>query len=103
MLQMRLKVSTIGKRTRAGLSKSIMGMPSCEISQSVSYSYRWHADIKPDNIIIVHGKCKLADPGFAKFVDRVPEEVVRGGTETFGNTDPGPKFHTSASVASYLI
>lgn len=65
-----------------------MGKFSSRISQSISYSFRWHADIKPDNIIIVHGKFKLADPGFAKFVEKtekIPEEIVIGGTETFGN------------------
>ena len=49
---------------------------------------RWHADIKPDNILSVHGKFKLADPGFAHFVkktEKTPMGEVLGGTETFGN------------------
>jgi len=48
---------------------------------------RWHADIKPDNILFVQGKFKLADPGFVKFVkktDKDPRERVLGGTETYG-------------------
>jgi hypothetical protein len=48
---------------------------------------RWHADIKPDNILVVHGEFKLADPGFARFVkksDREPEEFMLGGTVTYG-------------------
>ena len=48
---------------------------------------RWHADIKPDNILIVHEKFKLADPGFAKFIKKAdgnPKEIVTGGTETYG-------------------
>jgi serine/threonine protein kinase len=50
---------------------------------------RWHADIKPDNILSVQGKFKLADPGFAKFVrktENVPCISVHGGTETYGNS-----------------
>lgn len=53
----------------------------------LSNSSRWHADIKPDNILIVHGNFKLADPGFTKWVkktDQVPKELLRGGTETYG-------------------
>ena len=72
---------------------------------------RWHADIKPDNILSVERvtvnttfdgnensepvkrekKFKLADPGFAKFVEKtkkdsegVPKQRLRGGTETYG-------------------
>lgn len=50
--------------------------------------FRWHADIKPDNILIVQGKFKLADPGFATFVKKKntetePKKVVAGGTETY--------------------
>jgi serine/threonine protein kinase len=59
-------------------------------------SKRWHADIKPDNILSVHGKFKLADPGFAHFVkktDKIPMGEVLGGTETFGdNLEPYAKF-----------
>jgi serine/threonine protein kinase len=47
----------------------------------------WHADIKPDNILIVHGKFKLADPGFVKFVEKTEsnhKSIQDGGTETFG-------------------
>lgn len=54
---------------------------------SILTYFRWHADIKPDNILIVHGEFKLADPGFVKFVkktDKDPAEVLPGGTETFG-------------------
>ncbi|OBT67421.1 hypothetical protein VE03_03009 [Pseudogymnoascus sp. 23342-1-I1] len=47
----------------------------------------WHADIKPDNILIVQGQFKLADPGFTTFVKKTetePKKVVAGGTETYG-------------------
>ncbi|KFY83606.1 hypothetical protein V498_07939 [Pseudogymnoascus sp. VKM F-4517 (FW-2822)] len=47
----------------------------------------WHADITPDNIIIVQERFKLADLGFAKFVKKTksdPEEFIYGGTETYG-------------------
>ena len=75
---------------------------------------RWHADIKPDNILFVENRLKkekddttvewdqskleqnestfkLADPGFAKFVKKpqkesteVPKQILSGGTETYG-------------------
>ena len=75
---------------------------------------RWHADIKPDNILLVEDRLKsgkdntkenehakdqneitfkLADPGFAKFIDKsqanpagVPKENLLGGTETYGRS-----------------
>jgi serine/threonine protein kinase len=46
---------------------------------------RWHRDIKPDNILCVQGKFKLADMGFAQFVKEtgdVPKTKLLGGTET---------------------
>ena len=76
--------------------------------------FRWHADIKPDNILFVENRLKkenndtteegdqskpvqnestfkLADPGFAKFVKKsqeesieVPKQHLSGGTETYG-------------------
>ena len=57
---------------------------------------RWHADIKPDNILIIEKEdssgiiteeFKLADPGFAKFVlntGKDSEVVLTGGTRTCG-------------------
>lgn len=51
--------------------------------------FRWHADLKPDNIVRVHGEFKLADFGFAKFTrkqaDKLPSEHMRGGTDSYGN------------------
>lgn len=50
----------------------------------------WHADIKPDNILEIQGKLKLADPGFARFKEKAsgsvtdPTTNLRGGTHTFG-------------------
>lgn len=35
---------------------------------------RFHADIKPENILLVEGKCKLADFGFTKFVQETDTE-----------------------------
>lgn len=52
--------------------------------------YSWHADIKPDNILVVGDKFKLADPGFAVFDDGKkdddgrPRKVIKGGTSTYG-------------------
>ena len=55
-------------------------------------SHRWHADIKPDNVLYVNGQFKLADPGFAIFVDKKdglePEALFKGGTETYGGSSP---------------
>jgi hypothetical protein len=54
-------------------------------------SPRWHADIKPDNILLVHGRFKLADFGFSGFspVERtksgtVPTQHIHGFTNTYG-------------------
>lgn len=71
-----------------------------------AYCRRWHADIKPDNILIVeeedalgntYERFKLADPGFAKFVpktfenkDLVQRIQLDGGTKTYGNLNPLP-------------
>ena len=82
------------------------------------YHVRWHADIKPSNILFVEnrlkkkkddtteeggksrlvqneGTFKLADPGFAKFINKseeasieVPKELLSGGTETYGRWLP---------------
>lgn len=53
----------------------------------------WHADIKPDNILEVEGKFKLADPGFAIFLKRdkeksesEPKARIQGGTYSLGNS-----------------
>ncbi|KAH7074657.1 hypothetical protein BKA63DRAFT_318495 [Paraphoma chrysanthemicola] len=48
----------------------------------------WHADIKPDNILRVHGQFKLADFGLSKFApvttsERVPTEFINGFTDTY--------------------
>jgi serine/threonine protein kinase len=65
-------------------------------------SYRWHADIKPDNILSVDGKFKLADPGFAKFVKMTEKDdidlkqFVLGGTETYGK----PKYLSGTLLAA---
>jgi serine/threonine protein kinase len=57
------------------------------------YNGRWHADIKPDNILLVRGDFKLADPGFARFEkseafeklgERDQTTIVHGGTRTYG-------------------
>jgi serine/threonine protein kinase len=52
----------------------------------------WHADIKPDNILIVKHKFKLADPGFARFVRKTEKNsvigrdstIIKGATTTYG-------------------
>lgn len=52
---------------------------------------RWHADIKPSNILNVAESYKLADPGFAKFLiknwfkpNTLPKTHLDGGTWTYG-------------------
>ncbi|KAH0565999.1 hypothetical protein GP486_000610 [Trichoglossum hirsutum] len=63
--------------------------------------YGWHADIKPDNILNVQGKFKLADPGFATFVARTDTEqraIVLGGTETYGAPE-----HSTPNAVSRAI
>ena len=61
--------------------------------------YGWHADIKPDNILRVKGKFKLADPGFATFEkkeafvrldERHHTTMIRGGTKTYGAPECHP-------------
>ncbi|OAP62701.1 hypothetical protein AYL99_01928 [Fonsecaea erecta] len=48
----------------------------------------WHADVKPDNILRVHGEFKLVDFGFTKFKKKgnqaTPREYMVGGTQTYG-------------------
>lgn len=56
-------------------------------SNSSANECRWHTDLKPDNILRVHGEFKLADFGFARFKHRSkdkPTEYIEGGTETYG-------------------
>lgn len=51
--------------------------------------HRWHADIKPDNILFVQQRVKLADVGFARMQVKAKATIeerakIRGGTSTFG-------------------
>src|SRR5215469_16401047 len=55
--------------------------------------FRWHGDIKPENILSVKGQWKLADFGFAKFKrqtgiesSREAEITLDGGTVAYGIT-----------------
>jgi serine/threonine protein kinase len=53
--------------------------------------YSWHGDIKPDNILLVKGRYKLADFGFTKFApvahgksSSVPTQYLDGFTDSYG-------------------
>ena len=67
----------------------------------------WHADIKPDNILCVHGEFKLADFGFAKF--QVPKEsslalaYIEGGTQTYGAPEFARQIQGTRTAVSQAI
>lgn len=48
----------------------------------------WHGDVKPENILSVGDRFKIADPGEAKMVKaepgKIPSTKVPGGTRSFG-------------------
>lgn len=62
--------------------------------------HRWHGDIKPENILDVQGRFKLADPGEAcvetvskdpnayRDIEEIPRTQVPGGTVSFGTMLP---------------
>lgn len=83
-----------------GKLKRTAGKPHTSNWRLILNLHSWHADIKPDNILIIQGKFKLADPGFATFVkatngsDAVAQ--LAGGTETYGNC-----FHSRAARSRF--
>lgn len=58
---------------------------NCTNSRHPVNNCRWHADIKPDNILLVENKCKLADFGFARFVPETEQAraYLAGATWTY--------------------
>lgn len=64
---------------------------------------RWHGDLKPANILRVHGKFKLADFGFARFEKHRPERratQLLGGTRTYGEPLSCPYFELERRMLS---
>ena len=84
-------------------SGNILGKFISHLLGSGSHDNRWHADIKPDNILIIEEedstgntreRFKLADPGFAKFVAKTCQNrkvMLTGGTETYGKRSTSSK------------
>ncbi|KAG9195926.1 hypothetical protein G6011_01047 [Alternaria panax] len=77
------------------VAKAIGHVHNLEIQRGKSQQpwrfYGWHADIKPDNILSVRGRLKLADFGFSSFAPHIeghggsePTELIRGFTDTYG-------------------
>jgi serine/threonine protein kinase len=78
-----------GKTDTGGVYEEFEGLvfTSQVLLPPQSHSFRCHADIKPENIISVRGRFKLADLGFAKFVRKgedYKKTFLYGGTEAFG-------------------
>ena len=81
---------------RAGVEREYHGYANPSLLVDMTDNSRWHADIKPDNILRVNdrvngrvnGVFKLADFGLASF-GRMDEEraLLRGGTVTYGKLD----------------
>lgn len=57
----------------------------------------WHNDIKPDNILIVKGELKLADPGFAGFAQYVQgQHTPRTSVVLMSSTYGPPESHLTS-------
>lgn len=62
-----------------------------ESSKMLLTMFRWHGDIKPENILRVNGVFKLADHGEARYEvatnsEYVARTNVSGGTRTYGKS-----------------
>lgn len=89
----KISISSFGERETS--TESTTGKLKLPLPPLDTDLHSWHADIKPDNILRVRNKFKLADPGFANFErsDAFKElkgrqdnaaTFIKGGTLTFG-------------------
>lgn len=79
------------KQTTNPATMQSYGIVSCSIQFQMVNIDRWHADVKPDNILSVRGSFLLADFGFARFQKKSTQshdepalETLTGGTDTYG-------------------
>jgi hypothetical protein len=79
------------KQTTSPTTMQSYGIVNCSIQCQMVNIARWHADVKPDNILSVRGSFVLADFGFARFQkkstkshDEPAFQTLTGGTDTYG-------------------
>ncbi|KAI1089040.1 hypothetical protein F5B19DRAFT_468927 [Rostrohypoxylon terebratum] len=72
----------------ANVGQVLDSIHNLEYGRENGHIFRWHGDLKPDNILRVDGELKLANLGLAKFKARDPGEVqkqhITGRTGTYG-------------------
>ncbi|KUJ16335.1 uncharacterized protein LY89DRAFT_719074 [Mollisia scopiformis] len=70
-------------------------LPAIPDRKEEFWGNRWHADIKPSNVLEIDGEFKLADPGFAIFQKKIgnarPTAELTGGTKTYSAPEQIPR------------